>query len=249
MEHSNGIMLLNSNQGISDNINRKVSSLNFYQINANGIKKVGLCSYVFVDRIPNVNIANHVGVIDTGFTSYPVQIPDGNYTETDLATAVQTVLTGLGLGVFAVTWNGLKFTITSPIPITIKRNPITGGKRDIFDMMGIEKEQPLSNSNISKFLVNLNYSECFYILSRRLMRSRAKVDFNTNYVTSNVGVVYRAEQTDKGINRHEERINNIKWISSVDIDNIDFIDIVIVDDEGFEIPVNDFEYRLEFLTY
>ena len=249
MDKNRGIILINSNHGASNLINGNLSDLQYDNINTVGVNMLGLSSYVFVDHIPNVNEYNKVGVIDNGAQSFPVQIPEGNYNNVQLATAVSNALSLLPIGAVSVTWDGLKFTINTGTAIKILTNPINGGRRDIFDMMGMNKDGQLLTINETVKLANLNYSECIYVLSRRLMRSRKDTDHNSNFATNNIGVIYRESQDpEKGNNRHEERIYNIKWIKSRELDALDGFDIVLVDDEGYQIPSNKYEYRLEFYT-
>lgn len=239
-----GAFFLNSEKG--DIIGANKSTVRFNQTRLNGVQAVGLASYQITYDIKNVNVRNYKGVIETATQSFPVQIPESNYTGATLATALQIALVALGLGAFTVVFALDKFTITAPQAIKIATNPFNNGGSDFFDMMGLLKNQALTLTNTSNNIVNLVYTDALYIMSEQLNLTRSKVDYNTNNRTNNVGVIY----LPSGDVPKKDYVffSSIKYIPYTSNRTIDFIDITIVDDEGNLLPSNDFKYLLEFYT-
>jgi hypothetical protein len=210
------------------------------------VQSVGLASYHFTSNITNINENNRRAVIVTATQSFPVTIAAGQYDEVQLAAAVQNaILSALLLATVTVIFANSIYTITTNVPFYIKTNPFNGGLDDFFDMMGLLKEQPLSNNLISLNVVNLVFTDAVYITSEVLNLNRSKVDYNTNDRTNNVGVMYL--DSDKG-NKNYERISDIKYIPYTSNRTIDYIDITLYDDRGSLLPSNNFKYLLEFYT-
>ena len=236
-QDSKGVIYLNS-----DNISYGSKKEGYFdKINQTGIKKVGCASYKFISSITNINSNNNQAVIDTGTQSYPITIQIDQYTEAQLATAVQTELNTLGLGSFTVVYNVniQQFVITAPIPITIVSNPISNFK-DFFDMMGIKKDEPVNINISSAYAVDMEYTNCVYIVSNELNKSRTKNEFNSAYIINHLVCIY--------LDTPSQRIENIKWIDVYGQDNINLIDIVVLDEQGRELPTEQFKYILELYT-
>ena len=236
-----GVIYLNSN----DNSSNSLQSAIYNKIRYIGAKKVGCASYKFISKIQNINDYNHTGVIDTGSQSYDVTIPNGQYNETQLALAVQTELNTLGLGVFSVVYDVAtgKFNIVAPIAVFFEKNPITG-YRDFFDMMGLQKDTVAPSINTSSvFLVNLVYTDCVYIVSNELNKSRDKREFNSNYATDHIVCIYLDSSGSVS-----SRIENIKYIDIAPLGALDIIDIQVLDEEGRPLESQQFKYIMELYT-
>lgn len=233
-----GVIYLNTND-ITSNPTKTTGI--FTKIMNSGSRLVGVSAYKFNMNITNINDNNNIGVIVTGTMSYPVSIASISYDLSQLAIAVQTALNALSIGTFSVFYDNSinKYVITSSISFKIITNPINGGYRDFFDMMGFKKNTLFSLSYSSEYNVNINYTDCVYLVSNELNRSKNKKEYNSNRLINHLVCIYSA---DFGTS---QRIENIRYINIEPLGSIDIIDISIYDDQG-RLLINDlFDYQLE----
>lgn len=237
-----GTIILNSNFNQEENKNNII----YETINHNFNRSIGVSSYKFNYEIPNINPYNNTCILDTGAQSYPVTLDEGIYNRSSLAVEIQNKFNLLGLGAFNVVYdaNTQKYTITAPVAIQFKNNVITGNNKDFIYMIGIKKEEPLNSVLTSFYNVNLHYTECIYVTSKTLNKSRDKNEYNNNNVIDNILTVY----LDLDKNSIIQRVENIRYININQSSNIDKIDIVLYDDQGRLLYGNSYNYIIEFYT-
>lgn len=241
MSNTNGILYLNSVDAVM--VNDKKNNVKFNRVNTLGIRKIGISSYNFNYGIDNINDYTRSGAFETSGQTFVVYLTNGQYTETQLATEVETKLSLLGLGSWIVTYSNNNFVITAPEPVAFIKNPVNGGYRDFFDMMGIVKKNNLLSQHSSENIVNLAYTDSIYILSRALNESRTQIDYNSSNISDHLCIIYLNDKT-----KISERIDNVRFIDVAPLQSIDQIDILVYDDAGRPLVNNKFNYILEFYT-
>lgn len=244
-----GYIIIDSKKAIKNGADNNALSYNKY-FNLQGVNYVALYSYDFLYNIDNVNDYNNTAYIDTGSQSFPVIIPNGNYTGITLAPAIKSALDGLGLGVWSVGYTTEKFVITGPIIFKFIQGP--NEDTNWSDMCGFEKyDFNLSLSNSSVYPVDLVYTNSVYIVSNILHSDKYKVDSSTNLRNNILGIVYVKKNKDLGENvkHHITEYNHVlKWIKTRDNRDLQNIDIQLFDDNGRPLNGTNYNYVLTLMT-
>jgi hypothetical protein len=215
------------------------------EVGEKNIKSIGVQSLNILYGIDNININNNVAVVDDGSTSYPVEIPNGNYNIADLGTIIETQLNLLGIAVFGVSYLNNRYIITSSIPIKFVVNPIKPYKNDWASMIGLPKDQPLS-VNIVGSVANILYTNKLFITSDEIHNNKTANDkTSSNRATNILAVVNIGNNLSLGDGDEyiqprniSVQYENIKWIHRRPENNLSSITIRILDSEGLPIPLN-----------
>ena len=214
----------------------------------NTARRLALSSYDFVTGFDNINSSNQVGYIDDGTTSYPLFIPTRVYDIFELRDELIIQLGLLGLGAWAITINQGSYDIIAPVPVKFLKNPLNQNGWDWIDMIGIEKETPLSLFHNGGIL-DIAYTNKIYITSPELCQFKTLGDEATNERVNNcIGVVYLNSNVNLGSEKiplspptilpsHATRqIENLKWIMHRSASDIGTVSIIMLDDRGQRIP-------------
>lgn len=207
-----------------------------YLSNANVRSLEGESFEAFYD-VPNINIRNNTLLLDDGATSYPATVPEGNYNYNELATALEASLNLLGIGAFTVDWDSVnknKFTLVSPVLVTIKQNPVQ--KRDLGDVMGFIKE--VNSLTHLGSCPDLTYTRNIYVTSSEL-HNRKRIDdqASSNLLNDMLMIVpihwnefYNINELSPRNIYHQPNVpKRVNFDSSTTISNID---VVLYDDQG-----------------
>lgn len=233
VERFNGILNLSSNDKRIDEDNRNVKfylPVPDYEGDA-----IGLSGYNIFYGIDNINNNNNISVFETAVQSYPVTIPNGNYTYENLRSEIQTQLNTLGLGAFTVVLFNNRYRITSPVPIKFVTNPVSGYKYDWASMISLPKDNNLSLV-VNGSTTDLLYTNKLLIVSGKLHSSKTTGDYLTgpNNIGNILGIVYLNSQTESQSAILDYA--NIKWVFKRTSQNIFETDIQILDGQGLNIP-------------
>lgn len=187
--------------------------------------------------VPNINPRNNTLVIDDGGTSYPVPVPEDYYDYDSLASALETQLNTLGLGAFSVDWdttNANKFTLTSPVAVSIVQYPPQ--RKDLSEVMGFT--QDVNGTVFLGTLPDLTYTRNIYVVSDAF-HDRKRIDDQTSTPLLNNLVMEVPVYWNEYHNINELVPRNIfhqpnvpKKINFDNTTTISNIDVRLYDDQG-----------------
>lgn len=245
MEKSKGFIFLSSDDRKSDESAGQVS----FNIDVPNITRIGLSSYDVLYGIQNINNNNNLAFIETAAQTFPLLLPTGYYTWSDIVSAVSVALNALGIGLFTVSMNNNIISIVGPVAFRFIINPTRRG-RDWADVLGFIKEQELLGTNNS-ICANISYTDKLYIVADEIHQDKRMRDYSSNNRLVNIlGTVYInankhlsdevLDDVNDIIKPHHATadINNIKWIERKGTDGLSPITIRILDDAGEPIPLD-----------
>jgi len=207
-------------------------------VRQDGVREIGLASYDFITQFDNINSSTNTSYVETATQTFVLTIPNGWYDYADLATAITTAFTGVGLNVVC-TYANYRYTLNATQVIRFIYNPVIIGAKSWSIMIGAPHGEE-RKINIKCGVADLTYTNALFILSNSVNKRSIKHDYGSNENISNVlGVVYLYEDVreeegkDRAAPIHATQdLSAIKFINFDVRDPVSTVDIEILDERG-----------------
>lgn len=242
MDSTQALLYLDSDDRIRNFYDIDTSDVSFnVNFKANSVKRIALASYDFSIDFDNINESNNIVVIDNGVSSFPIGLPIGKYTYSQLAAEIQISLNMAGLGAFTVSYLGGRFEITAPVPIKFLPNPFRPSGKDWADMISIKKTQFLETVFLGG-VADISYTNKIYIVCDDMHRFKWVTDESSTQRLQNVlGVVYVNDSSKLDdsliLPKHATtRLPWLKWINHKLLTELGPVRVALRDDRGQPIP-------------
>ena len=205
--------------------------------------------------VPNINLRNNVMLVDDGGSSYPLTVKEGFYTHATLATALQVeLILALGAGQ-SVVFDPVKqrYTMTTTVPIKYVKYPLQ--VRDLTDVMGFNKNKPLSLVNVSGSS-DLVYTRNIYVKSNSIHRSKTIQDQSTTSILTDLLMTVPIYESGSLVSEPQQIAYQVSWPKKIYVnsqDRISSFDLQLLDDQGEHlynpnVGLNTWKYHINIIA-